>query len=152
MFGKRVQADFRVNLEGGQIVEGVRAYRPGEVVSGQATITVGEDINTQHVTLQLNWFTEGKGDRDSGVVESRTIHQGVMTTGIPISTTFSFTLPQEPWSYTGHYINIIWAISIEIDRPGLQRDLHHDERFVMSPFLKASAPAAQSVALSTGPR
>jgi hypothetical protein len=45
---------------------------------------------------------------------------------------FALTVPDAPWSYAGHYVNIVWRVLIVVDiRFG--RDIRHDEPIVVAP-------------------
>ena len=60
------------------------------------------------------------------------IAQGNLVANTPIVQSFAFNLPAEPWSFAGHYINIIWQVEVIVDIP-LGVDLHAEQPFVMAP-------------------
>jgi hypothetical protein len=129
------QADIQVTLRGGEMVENWRRYDPGEEVFGQAVITPASDIRCNHVFARLAWHTEGRGDRDTGKAAEVDLFQGVLPAGQPRTFSFQFQTPREPWSYSGHYINVVWEAVVEIDVP-MALDIRGAERFILFPALR----------------
>ena len=80
----------------------------------------------------LRWHTEGRGDRDRAVIEDLDLFQGILRAGSPIFYSFHFKLPEHPWSYAGHYVNIVWEIETSIDL-ALARDPQATHPFVLAP-------------------
>ncbi|MCC6904422.1 MAG: hypothetical protein IT326_01170 [Anaerolineae bacterium] len=140
MFAKKIDAQVRIGLAGGEVRDGVMCFIPGAAIRGKAEITVEEDLTADHVWIRLEWFTEGRGDRDAQTIEEIDAYQGVMTGGTPQTVDFAFTLPEAPWSYAGHYINIIWAITVHVDRSRTFKEITYHERFVMAPDRHAVTP------------
>lgn len=126
------QVNVQITLEGGEIADGWRQYRPGEEVSGTARITPATDIQCNHVTIRAGWHTEGRGDRDGGSAGELDVFQGTLAAGETRAWPFRFTLPREPWSYAGHYVNVVWEVSVDFDVP-MARDLHFNERIILAP-------------------
>ena len=126
------RSEIRVELDGDQEQDGLMIYPPGSTISGRVEIMPRRDIACDHLLLQLKWQTQGKGDRDEQIIDQRDIYQGVLTGGIRITEDFTFTLPVQPWSYAGHYINIVWAIEVKIDIP-LAKDVNYSQPFIMAP-------------------
>ena len=56
----------------------------------------------------------------------------MLRAGTPVHYSFRFTLPNGPWSYAGHYVNIIWEVDVSIDL-ALARDLRDQQPFVLAP-------------------
>lgn len=140
MFQRKAQASVQIDLDGSQSAEGMFVYPPGGTVSGRVEIMPETDFTCERLLIQLKWETDGKGDKDQQVVDQRDIYQGVITAGVLISEEFSLSLPQQPWSYAGHYINIIWTVHVKIDVPKA-RDVNYGQTFILSP---AAAPASES--------
>ena len=130
-------ADIEVTLHGGQTAGMVKRYAPGEVLRGEVLVVPDGDLNSRKLLARLQWRTEGRGDPDRGVVEELILFQGKMKAGMPYQYSFQFTLPNEPWSYAGHYINIVWEVAVVIDIP-LGRDPKGSQPFILSPL-----PAAE---------
>ncbi len=115
-------------------------YQPGETVSGKVTLIPKKDVRCRSATVQLEWHTTGRGNRDKKVIASKTLASGGLTSGRVVSDVFSFPLPDAPWSYNGHYINIVWAIKVNIDVP-FAGDIEHARPIVSSPDVDAPGPA-----------
>jgi hypothetical protein len=126
------RADVRFVLEGEVERDGLMVYPPGATVTGRFELMPNRDLECRHLLLQLEWHTEGRGDRDGKVIEEADLFQGVLTAGVSIGEDFVFTLPDQPWSYAGHYVNIVWAVSIKIDIPRA-KDVNASQPFIMTP-------------------
>lgn len=79
-------------------------FQPGDRISGHISWEL--DKEPKKVTLNLFWYTEGKGSQDVGVVDSVVID----TLNRSDTVEFSFQLPEEPYSYSGKLISICWAL------------------------------------------
>jgi hypothetical protein len=135
------RADFLITLHGGNFDGNWQRFAPGDTIQGSVQIVPDSDLRANHVWIRLQWHTEGRGDRDQGRVAEVDVYQGVLTAQTPVTYGFSFTLPPEPWSYAGHYINIIWEIVAEIDVP-MAPDLRQGQLFILAPGAPVRAPAA----------
>jgi hypothetical protein len=109
------KADFEITIRGGEVEGEFLRFKPGEAMQGSVQVTVQRDMNCRHLFIRLVWQTEGRGDRDRGVVEEVDLYQGHLRAGTPMHHSFHFRLPQEPWSYAGYHINIIWYVEVSID-------------------------------------
>lgn len=107
-------------------------YEPHQVLQGGVVLRVDRSLNCRHVFVRLVWHTEGRGDRDRGEVAEVDLHQGEIRPGAPLREDFHFRLPEGPWSYAGHYINIIWEVEVSIDVP-LARDPRASKRIILAP-------------------
>ncbi len=107
-------------------------FHPGESIAGTIQVTPRETLNCRHLFARLRWFTEGRGDTDKQVLEELDLHQGELRGGVPFYSRFQFRLPMQPWSYTGHYVNIIWEVEAVIDL-ALARDPRAGLRFILAP-------------------
>jgi hypothetical protein len=135
------RADFLITLHGGNFEGNSQRFAPGEAIQGSVQIVPDSDIRANHVWIRLQWHTEGRGDRDQGRVAEADVFQGVLTAQTPVTYGFNFTLPREPWSYAGHYINIVWEIVAEIDVP-MAPDLRQGQAFILAPDSLVRAPGA----------
>jgi hypothetical protein len=124
--------DFQVNFSGGEPYGGYRRFDPGADVAGTVTLVSDENLNARGIRAKVGWRTEGRGDTDSRTVSQATLAEGGLMAGLPQSFDFSFRLPQEPWSYAGHYLNIIWEVEINVDLR-LAVDKVHRERIIVAP-------------------
>jgi len=110
--------DFQWNVQGGEAsADRAARFDPGSTVEGTVTVTPQADLNCNGIKIRLEWHTEGRGDRDRKTVDEMVAFQGVLAGGQPAVFPFRLTLPDQPWSYTGFYINILWEIVADIDLP-----------------------------------
>jgi hypothetical protein len=127
------QAKIMFKLDGGETVQGMRVYRPGDVASGTFALEPQTDIRCRSIQVRLGWHTEGKGDRDAVVVAHTDIEaKEVLRQGTLLQGDFSFQLPPWPWSYGGHLVNIIWEVWLQVDVP-MGRDVIHTAQFILTP-------------------
>lgn len=80
------------------------AYKPGSPLEGE--VRWKEQETPAELTLSLLWYTSGKGTEDVGVVESKTLPLQYSSG----SASFSFKLPESPYSFSGELISLIWAV------------------------------------------
>jgi hypothetical protein len=123
--------DCHFELKGGDRRGPVTIYAPGDRVSGSVRLAPQADIPCRSVTLQLEWHTEGKGDRDQQIIHEKTLHQGNLRMGSLVGDNFVFQLPEGPVSYAGQLINIIWTITIKVDVPRA-KDATFQEPFIVA--------------------
>ncbi len=135
------KADFLITLHGGDLDGEWPHFAPGSTLAGSVQIVTDSDVRANHVWVRLQWHTEGRGDTDQGRAAELDVFQGVLTARTPYTYGFNFALPREPWSYAGHYINIIWEVVAEIDVP-MAPDLRHRQVFILAPGSLVRAPAA----------
>lgn len=109
-------ADIRVTFDGTP-PGSIPRYLPGANVSGIVRVTAIGGAKCNHLWVKLKWQTEGRGDRDENVLHTIDVHQGELPGGVAREFPFRFELPRDPWSYAGHYINIVWGIEVDVDVP-----------------------------------
>jgi hypothetical protein len=126
------EASFEIEIRGGEADGELMRFRPGETLQGSVKITPQSDLQARHVFIRLLWHTEGRGDRDQAIVAEQDVFQGVLKAGMPAYHSFHFRLPLQPWSYAGHYINIVWEIGTSIDL-AMARDPRAQKAFVLAP-------------------
>jgi len=88
-----------------------RSFRPGETVEGVAGWRLDEPPKS--IELRLFWFTRGKGTEDVSVVSQLRFEAPQLEEG----RRFSFTLPAEPYSFSGQLISLIWGLELVVE-PG----------------------------------
>ena len=110
----------------------IPVFHPGASIGGTIQVTPQENLNCRHLFARLRWYTEGRGDMDMQVLAEQDLHQGELRAGVPFYSRFQFRLPMQPWSYTGHYVNIIWEVEAVIDL-ALARDPRAGLRFILAP-------------------
>jgi hypothetical protein len=108
--------EFRWNVPGMDLGKLPR-FDPGSTLEGTVTITPQADLNCNGVKVRLEWHTEGRGDRDQHKADEMVVFQGVLAAGQPSVFPFRLSLPDQPWSYSGFYINILWDLVADIDLP-----------------------------------
>lgn len=84
--------------------DGMTDFNPGDDV--RVRLTWDLDDQPQSVALSLTWHTQGKGDRDSSVVETVELSDVQQKQEVDLS----ITLPDGPYSFSGQLISLIWSL------------------------------------------
>ena len=126
------KADIQIDLRNGIEAFGTRRFRPAEFVEGMVTIIPDSEVKCNHLYVRLEWYTEGRGTQFRQKVAEVDLFQGNLTANMPQSYNFNFQLPEEPWSYEGHYISTVWAIGVQLDVPW-GRDIKGEAQFLLQP-------------------
>jgi hypothetical protein len=124
--------DIEVTLRGGELEGGSRCYEPGSMVQGWLRLTPREDVKCDRVLVRLEWHTEGRGDGDRDCVAEIGLAVAGLTADTSVIRDFNLTLPKDPWSYAGHYINVIWEVIVVLDI-SFARDVIRKEQIVVVP-------------------
>ena len=133
-----MSADIVIQIDNGEdIGSGLRRFNPAGNIKGRIDIMPQKNINARSVELYVEWHTEGRGDKDNGVTPPILLHNGQLNSGMPIYFPFDMLLPLEPWSYSGHYINIIWNVVVKINIPR-SKDLIGTMPFILYPSAKTA--------------
>jgi hypothetical protein len=119
-------------LQGGEHAGGLMQFEPRTRLAGTVTITPGNNIRARKTYVQLQWHTEGRGDRDEGAVAALSLTEAPLQAGVPLVGRFAFDLPDGPWSFAGHYINIIWEVLLVVDIP-MASDIRASQPFILAP-------------------
>jgi hypothetical protein len=90
---------------------GREAFAPGEAIAG--TVSWRLDAPADSVDVRLFWYTRGKGTTDVQVVKA----QHFAAPGGAGRRPFKFVLPEEPYSFSGKFISLIWALEAVV-QPG----------------------------------
>lgn len=109
------KAELEINVQAVQNATGYPQFQPGDMLSGTLTVLADGDLKCNHLYMHLEWHTEGRGSRFEQKVASVDLYQGTIVGGQMMSYAFSFTLPLEPWSYTGHYVSVVWQVRAQMD-------------------------------------
>jgi len=83
------------------------SYLPGTHISGKITWDLSE--STEFLTLQMFWYTAGKGTRDFAVVDELKIDSPFVSG----EENFSFRIPSQPLSFSGTLISLLWALELK---------------------------------------
>jgi hypothetical protein len=126
------QADFEFQLFDGEPAGESVIYRPGDTLQGRVLIFTDNDIKCKHLYLRLLWHTEGRGTRYEEIIEETDVFQGTLKSGFPSTYDFSFTLPNDPWSYEGHYVSVVWRVQADLDIPW-GKDIKGSKAFILQP-------------------
>ena len=127
-----MNAGLEIALLNGTRENGRVRFRPGETIRGRVTITPRANIRCEHVYLRLLWRTQGRGDRYQHKIAEEDIFQGTLKKGVPLVREFTLALPQEPWSYAGTLLHIVWGIEVQVD-VRQARDIRTSVSFLMRP-------------------
>lgn len=87
-------------------------FRPGESFSGTASWSL--DAPAKHVDIRLFWYTEGRGTQDVAVVDSLRVEAPQASD----RRDFLFTLPAQPYSFSGRLISLHWAVEVVAEPSG----------------------------------
>ncbi len=136
------KADVQIGLRNAAEAFGTSRFRPAEFVQGTVTVIPDSDVKCNHLFIRLEWHTEGRGSQFRQMIEERDVYQGTLSANMPRSFEFDFQLPEDPWSYEGHYINIVWAIAVQLDVPW-GKDVKVEEPFLLLPE-RGEAPVTDS--------
>lgn len=123
---------FTVRFDGGEMVDGVLCFEPGETISGNVVVQPDRSVECRNLAVRLIWFTEGRGDVASDQLAETSLTQGRLVPEMVVEGAFQFQLPQQPWSYSGRLVSVVWAIEVNVDVP-MAADLTHRERFRVRP-------------------
>jgi hypothetical protein len=108
-------AKIEISLEGSVFGEAAKHYSPGEVIQGSVQITPEKDMKCRNIYARLQWRTEGRGDEDKQVVAEQDLYQGELRGGMPRHHSFHLRLADQPWSYAGQLVRVVWEVEVSID-------------------------------------
>jgi hypothetical protein len=83
-------------------------FHPGEVIRGRFRWKITSPAKS--VSLRLFWYTQGKGDKDVGIVAAENFNQPLLVDERP----FQFEIPAGPYSFSGKLISLVWALEVVI--------------------------------------
>jgi hypothetical protein len=85
---------------------GANAFLPGETIAGSVYWELEPPLTD--IELRLIWYTEGKGDQDSQIVETARFNSPEPAEGRG----FNVRVPQGPFSFSGKLISLLWALEV----------------------------------------
>jgi len=100
-----------------QIEDEQTAFLPEQTVRGQ--VRWSRPVPPKKASLQLFWYTQGKGDEDTGLVEKIRFEAPQAID----KQRFEFQLPVGPYSFSGRLISLTWALELHVDKEFLRREL-----------------------------
>jgi len=89
------------------------AFRPGEEIEGTVSWSFAGTV-PEAMELRLFWFTRGKGTQDVGVYEN--VRRDALSA--EEVRRFRFRLPHAPYSFSGKYVSLTWALELVTEPPG----------------------------------
>ncbi len=101
-----------------EIENNQKEFEPGDAISGKVTWDLENE--PKKVSVNLLWYTDGKGSEDLEVVDSMEV-ESFSCRG---NKSFSFVLPDEPYSFSGTLISICWTLEA-FAKKGTDKD-HYD--------------------------
>jgi hypothetical protein len=108
-------------------------FLPGEELSGEAVWRL--DSPPASVELRLFWYTDGRARREVNIVERISFDNPMQHD----HRNFLFRLPDMPYSFSGKYVSVLWALELEVPSSGRTERLD----IVMSPTGSEIAPYGQ---------
>ena len=100
-----------------EIKDGRTSFLPGQTLGGHTRWLCSEP--PKKASLQLIWFTEGKGDEDVGLVEEIRFKNPYASDERP----FEFQLPGGPYSFSGKLISLTWALELQVDNECVRKEI-----------------------------
>lgn len=127
------KADIILTISGGEMAGEYMRFDPGGALQANVQIIPQEDIKHRSIRVTVEWHTEGYGNRDKAdALVNILAHEGVLQSGVPYYQRVNFTLPQQPWSYAGSLINIIWQLKATIDIT-MGKDIEAAQTIILAP-------------------
>ena len=88
-------------------------YPAGGNVRGEVVIHAPTPLQTQGVSIELEWRTHGRGNRDSSAISRETLLTGPLEGDVRLP--FNLLLPNGPVTYYGELINVEWVLKARVD-------------------------------------
>lgn len=92
-------------------------FHGGDTVRGTVEVRVDEEVQCNGLTVEALWRTRGKGTADRGESIRAELFRGTWQAGMVRRFPFELTLPHGPFTYHGHYLNVVWQIRARADVP-----------------------------------
>lgn len=108
------------------------AFQAGETLSATVHVEVDSDCRCDGLDCEIGWYTHGRGNSVEQTRDERRLFAGEWTAGTHEQYPVEFPLPDGPFTYHGHYLNIDWYIWASADIPwSFDPRAEHD--FVLQP-------------------
>jgi len=91
-------------------------YEPGEAIAGTVRVDAWRAVRCDGLTVALEWYTHGRGNRDQGSIQRVELLKGEIPAG---TTRYSFELraTAEPRAYHGELLNVGRRVRAVADVP-----------------------------------
>ena len=90
---------------------GASSFVPGQSITGTISWQYTNPLTS--LELRLFWYTQGRGTQDVEVIDVLAVENPLMSG----NQTFSFMLPESPFSFSGKLISLLWALEL-VAKPG----------------------------------
>ncbi len=110
-----------------------KRYHPGDQVTGHVEVEVNRDCACRGLNITVGWRTHGRGNSTRGSEQSGVLFTGEWTAGEIHRYPFMVTLPNGPYTYRGHLLNIDWFAQARADIPW-SLDPRTTEDFLLTPL------------------
>lgn len=87
-------------------------FEPGDQIDGQ--VRWDAPSPPEKLEIRLFWYTRGKGTQDAEVVERLDLRAATAQGRRP----FRFRLPNQPYSFSGQFVSLVWALELVMEPPG----------------------------------
>lgn len=91
-----------------QPADGRTTFEPSETIAVEAQWHL--DAEPEALEMRLVWNTSGKGDTDIGVEKTVSLD----SPGLAESRSLQVKLPAAPYSFSGKYVSLIWALELVV--------------------------------------
>ncbi len=100
-----------------EITDKQTSFLPGQTISGNVRWLCSDP--PKKASLQLIWYTEGKGDEDVGLADKIKFENLYASDEKP----FEFQLPIGPYSFSGRLISLTWALELQVDKEVIRKEI-----------------------------
>lgn len=98
----------------------------GSALKGQVTWTPEKESKPRGLRVTLGWRTEGRGNTKEGTCDET--ERTDIAPGSTVTLPFEFHVPiDEPVSYDGKLMKIIWEITVQVDLPFARDEIEKRE-------------------------
>ena len=100
-----------------ELERGERVYGAGDPVRGAVVVEVSKDCRCDGLHVELGWYTHGKGNSVEQTCAQTRVFSGEWRADEQARFPFEFRLPNGPFTYHGHLLNLDWYVWASADIP-----------------------------------